>query len=96
MVLHRHRCGSTCDHRHRDPGDLLFWIQEEEQQTIVQANRGEAFFITSPLARTFLKIVAYDTIRNMFEIPDYTKPMIEKMHADKEEMEKINQQLGNK
>lgn len=41
-------------------------INEEEQQTIVQAKRGEAFFITSPNARTFLKIQAFDRIIDMF------------------------------
>lgn len=42
-------------------------INEEEQQTIVQAQRGEAFFITSPNARTFLKIHAFDPIIDMFD-----------------------------
>ena len=46
-------------------------INEDEQQTIVQAQRGEAFLITSPLARTFLKIQAFDPIRDMFQIPNY-------------------------
>ncbi len=69
-------------------------INEDEQQTIVQANRGEAFLITSPLARTFLKIHAYDQVRDMFEIEGYTRPMIEKMHQDKLEMEKLDKQLG--
>ena len=46
-------------------------INEDEQQTIVQAQRGEAFLITSPLARTFLKIEAFDPIREMFQVNGY-------------------------
>ncbi len=64
-------------------------INEDEQQTIVQANRGEAFLITSALSRTFLKIHAFDQIRDMFDVKDYTKPMLEKFHQDKEEMERL-------
>ena len=64
-------------------------INEDEQQTIVQANRGEAFLITSALSRTFLKIHAFDQIRDMFDVKDYTKPMLEKFHQDKEDMERL-------
>ena len=67
-------------------------INEDEQQTIVQANRGEAFLITSPLARTFLKIHAYDAIRDMFEKKNYTKPMLDKFHQDKLEQQKYESQ----
>jgi type IV secretory pathway VirB4 component len=42
-------------------------INEEEQNTIIQAQRGEAFFITSPSARTFLQIHAFDRIKEMFD-----------------------------
>ena len=69
-------------------------INEDEQQTIVQANRGEAFLITSPLSRTFLKIEAYDTVRDMFEKKNYTKPMLEKLHEDKLEQERLNKELA--
>ena len=52
-------------------------INEDEQQAIVQAARGEAFLVTSPLARTFLKIQAFDPIREMFQIAGYSKKFIE-------------------
>lgn len=58
-------------------------INEDEQQTIVQANRGEAFLITSPLARTFLKIQAFDPIREIFQIPGYTKPLLKALEENK-------------
>lgn len=69
-------------------------INEDEQQTIVQANRGEAFLITSPLSRTFLKIEAYDTVRDMFEKKNYTKAMLEKLHEDKLEAERLSAKLA--
>lgn len=46
-------------------------INEDEQQTIVQANRGEVFFITSPNNRVFLKIEALDPIRQMFQTKEF-------------------------
>ena len=48
-------------------------INKDEQDTIIQANRGECFLITSPHNRTFLKIQAFDAIREMFQIKDYTR-----------------------
>lgn len=46
-------------------------INEDEQQAIVQANRGEVFFITSANSRVFLKIEALDAIRQMFQTKDF-------------------------
>ena len=63
-------------------------MNEDEQQTIVQANRGEAFLITSPLARTFLKIQAFDPIRNMFQVKDYTKKFISELNEENASLEK--------
>lgn len=57
-------------------------INEDEQQAIVQASRGQAFLITSPLARTFLQIQAFDPIRDMFQIKDYTKNLFRKNEED--------------
>ncbi len=68
-------------------------INEDEQQTIVQANRGEAFLITSPLSRTFLKIHAYDEVRKMFDTDGYTKPIIEKLHEEMEEARRQDEEL---
>ena len=69
-------------------------INEDEQQTIVQANRGEAFLITSPLSRTFVKIQAFDPIREMFQIDGYTKPMLEKLKEDKAYAEEMERRLN--
>lgn len=52
-------------------------INESEQQSIVQASRGEVFFITSPNARVSLKIEALDPIRQMFQ----TKNFFEKRNS---------------
>lgn len=46
-------------------------INEDEQQAIVRANRGEVFFITSANSRVFLKIEALDPIRLMFQTKDF-------------------------
>lgn len=46
-------------------------INDDEQQAIVQANRGEVFFITSANSRVFLKIQALDPIRLMFQTKDF-------------------------
>ena len=46
-------------------------INEDEQQTIVQASRGEVFFITSANSRVFLKIEALDPIRRMFQTKNF-------------------------
>ena len=46
-------------------------INEDEQNTIVQANRGEVFFITSANSRVFLKIEALDAIRQMFQTKNF-------------------------
>lgn len=67
-------------------------INEDEQQTIVQANRGEAFLITSPLARTFLKIQAFDPIRQMFQTRGFAKSLLtpeeeEELKQDEEKQE---------
>ncbi len=48
-------------------------INAEEQETIIQAARGEAFFITSAQVRTFLKIEAFDTVRNVFSTKDFVE-----------------------
>ena len=37
-------------------------INETEQEGIVTAPRGRAFFITSPMSRSFVDIVAYPTV----------------------------------
>ncbi len=42
-------------------------INEDEQDAIVTAGRGEAFLITSPLNRTDVKIVALQPVRDLFE-----------------------------
>lgn len=42
-------------------------INEEEQNAIVTAGLGQAFFITSPTSRTMLQIVATDYVRSIFE-----------------------------
>jgi hypothetical protein len=46
-------------------------INEDEQQAIVRANRGEVFFITSANSRVFLKIHALDPIRLMFQTKNF-------------------------
>ena len=46
-------------------------INEDEQQAIVQANRGEVFFITSANSRVFLRIEALDAIRVMFQTKNF-------------------------
>lgn len=46
-------------------------INEDEQNAIVQANRGEVFFITSANSRVFLKIEALDPIRLMFQTKNF-------------------------
>ena len=46
-------------------------INEDEQQAIVRANRGEVFFITSANSRVFLKIEALDPIRLMFQTKNF-------------------------
>lgn len=65
-------------------------INEEEQDTIIQASRGEAFFITSPQVRTFLKIEAFDTIRNVFSIKDYVVFSDENTDEDYDEINNDN------
>ena len=55
-------------------------INEDEQNAIVQANRGEVFFITSANSRVFLKIEALDAIRQMFQ----TKNFFEDRYKSKE------------
>ncbi len=42
-------------------------INKDEQDNIVSAGRGECFFITSPMKRTFLKVDALNTARYLFE-----------------------------
>ena len=42
-------------------------INEDEREAIITAQRGEAFFMTSPVNRTSVKIIAYDTVRRLFE-----------------------------
>jgi len=42
-------------------------INEDEQDSIATAGRGEVFFITSPLSRTNVSIVAYDPVKELFE-----------------------------
>lgn len=42
-------------------------INEDEQDSIATAGRGECFLITSPLSRTNVGIVALDPVRNIFE-----------------------------
>ena len=46
-------------------------INEDEQQAIVQASRGEVFFITSANCRVSLKIEALDAIRDMFQTKNF-------------------------
>ncbi len=46
-------------------------INTDEQQAIVQATRGEVFFITSANSRVFLKIEALDDIRLMFQTKNF-------------------------
>ena len=46
-------------------------INEDEQQAIVQASRGEVFFITSANSRVSLKIEALDAIRDMFQTKNF-------------------------
>ncbi|MBO7508068.1 MAG: DUF87 domain-containing protein, partial [Clostridia bacterium] len=46
-------------------------INTDEQQAIVQASRGEVFFITSANSRVFLKIEALDPIRLMFQTKNF-------------------------
>lgn len=62
-------------------------INEDEQQTIVQANRGEAFLITSPLARTFLKIEAFEPIRDMFQVKDFAQKYLHSAEDEEKELE---------
>lgn len=45
-------------------------INEEEQNAIVTASRGQAFLITGPTNRTMIQVVAQDYIRNMFSNPN--------------------------
>ncbi len=42
-------------------------INEEEQNSIVTAGRGQAFLITSPTARTTVQIIAQDYVKQLFE-----------------------------
>ena len=42
-------------------------INEDEQDSIATAGRGEAFLITSPISRTKLSIVALPPVRELFE-----------------------------
>jgi hypothetical protein len=56
-------------------------INEDEQQAIVQASRGEVFFITSANSRVSLKIEALDAIRDMFQ----TKNFFEERNKIKED-----------
>ena len=42
-------------------------INEEEQNTIVTAGRGQAFLITGPMSRTMVQIVANDYVKTLFE-----------------------------
>ncbi len=65
-------------------------INKEEQDTIVQASRGEAFFITSPQVRTFLKIEAFDTVRNVFSVKDYVDFTDEEEDEDYDEDDEDN------
>ena len=51
-------------------------INESEQQTIVQATRGQVFFITSPTERIFLQIEALDNIRQMFSTKNFFEDRI--------------------
>ena len=42
-------------------------INEEEQDSIVTARRGQAFLITGPMSRTSLQIEALSTVKKLFE-----------------------------
>lgn len=46
-------------------------INEEEQDSIVTARRGQAFIITGPMNRTTVQIEALNTVRTIFENPSY-------------------------
>ena len=52
-------------------------INPDEQQAIVQATRGQVFFITSPNARIFMQIEALDPIRQMFQTKNFFEDRIE-------------------
>ena len=40
-------------------------INEREQDGIVTAPRGRAFFITGPMDRSFIDIIAFDNVREI-------------------------------
>ncbi len=42
-------------------------INEEEQDSIITARRGQAFLITGPMSRTHVQIEALSTVRTLFE-----------------------------
>lgn len=48
-------------------------INEEEQNSIVTAGRGQCFLITGPMNRTTMQIEALSTTRELFENPNYLK-----------------------
>ena len=52
-------------------------INPDEQQAIVQATRGQVFFITSPNSRIFMQIEALDQIRQMFQTKNFFEERIE-------------------
>ena len=52
-------------------------INPDEQQAIVQATRGQVFFITSPNARIFMQIEALSQIREMFQTKNFFEQRIE-------------------
>lgn len=50
-------------------------INEEEQNSIVTAGRGQCFLITGPMNRTTVQIEALNTTRELFNNPNYLKAL---------------------
>ena len=46
-------------------------INEEEQNSIVTARRGQCFLITGPMNRTTVQIEALNVTRDLFNNPNY-------------------------
>ena len=50
-------------------------INEEEQNSIVTARRGQCFLITGPMNRTTVQIEALNVTKELFNNPDYLSSM---------------------